>query len=100
MTTAEILLAAADEIERSGLHKGWFWRWGIHTGPCCAVGAIRRVTDDDEDRTGPAFEALTYYLRNAGLIPSGKAIPFFNDDPSRTAADVIAALRAAAEETK
>jgi hypothetical protein len=49
MTDTEVLLAAADLIERNGLHKGEEWpgadrgeEW--HPGdPCCVLGAIALV---------------------------------------------------------
>lgn len=105
-TVAEMLEAAAQEIERSGHHKGWYWRDSYNSGPCCAIGAIRRVcgdSDNDAIESGPAkaadaaVDVLETYLRARGLLPARKWIPYWNDRTD--AADVIAALRAAARST-
>jgi hypothetical protein len=55
MTDTKVLLAAADLIERNGLHDGEEWpgadrgeEW--HPGdPCCVLGAIALVTGDFPD---------------------------------------------------
>lgn len=92
-TTREVLLAAAEEIERSGLHKGEYWpnpsRWT--EGPCCTVGAVRRACGTRFDTTSveDAVSVLERRLRCE--------VARWNDAPERTASDVIRALRAAAE---
>lgn len=54
MTDREVLLAAADLIERDGLHKRGYWRdWPrsyVPGKPCCAWGAIRVVAPTGELR--------------------------------------------------
>lgn len=62
-------------------------------GPCCVLGALRRVyapnirpTDVDNETFYNARNKLYNYL--------GVSIVDWNDDPQRTHAEVVAALRA------
>jgi len=108
MKTAEILEAAADLIEPPGAwiqgamatNKDGFIvvpssakavRW-------CLFGAIltatRRAGGSRDDSAVPFHEANEYITRT-GL---GDGVTEFNDDPARTQAEVVAALRAAAKE--
>lgn len=103
MTPREVLLAAADLIEKGGLSKhaygrtsegvavladdpravsfclmGALDRVGLDPDPIAAIAADRFIRDEVARRTG-----------HRGLIG-------FSDDPSTTQAEVVAALRAAA----
>ena len=105
MTTREVLLAAAAEIERSGHHKHWFWRDSFEVGPCCAIGAIRRVVGDDyatgvTHRTLDPAEAVGRWLRKNGHPGMNGALSVFNDDPDRTADEVIDALQSCAADLR
>lgn len=89
MRTSEVLEKAAEEIERSGWNQGSFYRGTS----CCLLGAIGRVTKNDiasEDSAIAAFVMLS------GIGHPSK----WNDAPERTAAEVIAALRAAAAQAR
>lgn len=95
-STAEVLEAAADEIERSGHLKGDYWQdWALWSvGPCCAVGAIRRACGSQYDV--PAVDhAVTAMERHIN-----RDVGAWNDAPERTATEVIAALRAAADKAR
>jgi hypothetical protein len=101
ITTAwELLDAAADMIERDGHIKG-----KMHTvHGSCAAGALEMVanlsgTFDALDR---AFSALAAALTGApdGIHLSPTVILDWNDAPERTAAEVIAMLRAVAASEK
>lgn len=95
MTDTEVLLAAADLIERNGLHKGDYWPGARHLqpyslgDPTCVLGACRvvtgmpRVRDDVFDR----------------LYDITGSISLWSD--SHTQAEVVETLRAVAtsEET-
>jgi len=90
MTVAETLNAAADYLEQHG------WCQGQMFGPddsVCAVGAIAEVTraDTDYDHYSEALEVAMSYV-------GGGPVSQWNDAPGRTKEDVIAMLRAAAEE--
>lgn len=89
MTAREVLLRAADRIERFGWVQG---RAHGDGGSCCALGAISAVL-------GAGFttglESMQIVLaRHLGIAPCNVAR--WNDAPGRTASDVITALRAAA----
>jgi hypothetical protein len=90
VTGPEVLLAAADHIERHGLAKGVF---ADDDGRCCTRGAILVVTDGTG--SGPACDALgrSLGLKDHDLLND---IARWNDAPERTAPEVVAALRAAA----
>jgi hypothetical protein len=96
--TADLLDGAADILERDG------WCQGVYAsdpvdGPCCALGAIRRAA------TGTAFpawnddwDAITHAGR--ALASMTGFVPTWNDTHGRQAAEVTAALRAAAEKAR
>ncbi len=99
--TAADLRAAADVLERDGWLQG---DYGTRHGPKCLAGAVNHVVNgggsvDDlggacelEDRAADAVQSV------AALLGQGYAdITRWNDAPGRTAAEVIAALRAAAD---
>jgi hypothetical protein len=88
VTPREVLLKAAEHIERYG------WRQrskGAPEAPCCVIGAMEVVTEDDR----AAFDEARFALR--GRV--GWQLVAWNDAPGRTAAEVITALRGAAEES-
>jgi hypothetical protein len=96
--TADLLDKAADIIERDGWCQGKYAS-DPETGPCCALGAIRRAAtgtafpacDDDWDAITNAGRALA---RLTGFVPG------WNDTQGRQAVEVTAALHAAAEKAR
>lgn len=126
MTPAEVLLAAADHCDATGLHKGELWPGAATPAaepyregdPCCLEGHVVAVTDPDpgawKHYPRVALDALRVveeYLMDAfGECDDPECeergecdceLPAFrwSDAPERTAAEVSAALRAAAEVT-
>jgi hypothetical protein len=92
VTAREVLLKAADIIAERGHCQGA----SEICGSCCVMGALDRATDDPiayED----ACVALAAHLRFGYGAGDTKRIVRWNDTPGRTAAEVIAALRGAAE---
>lgn len=98
------LLAAADLIERVGLHKGEMWPDSVdgvrYDGNCpvCAIGALAVVTGRSHTfgcSTMPGISLLAEYL---GMIRTGvvEQVTRWSDDPDRSALDVVSAMRAAA----
>jgi hypothetical protein len=119
-TSAEILLKAADVIERNGHHKGDFanldeiWKAEEEEGiklsrtdcPVCTRGAINIVVAGDPDDCGSygsftdsAAQSLADHLglESTVDVPSEHhvigAIAEWNDAPERTAEQVVTALR-------
>ncbi|MEU3052242.1 DUF6197 family protein [Streptomyces griseus] len=105
---SENLLAAADQISAHGWHQGAlhpveaYPNEGIPdmtTAPACAMGAIFAQSSDST--TGAA--AIEHLRESLGLpgMESWEGpkhpVAAWNDDPSRTAEDVILALKRAAE---
>ncbi len=92
--TSADLDAAASYLESHGWQQG---NAGIHGGPRCVSGALCSATF-----TGSGFApteaslALAIHLR----VDRPLSLIRWNDAPGRTAAEVIAALRAAAEEVR
>jgi hypothetical protein len=103
-TTSDVLLRAADLLGE--------WDWGQGRARCgdaiCADGAIymavtgrlphgEYVEGPDEDETPHEFfrasKAVANYLGVKGLF-------YWNDEPGRTKAEVIAVLREVAGQTK
>jgi hypothetical protein len=91
MTTAEILNAAADYIEKYGHVTGRYggnFHGTREDGPACLSGAMRSVA---RDRISEHWLALDALHRHLGENPLS-----WNDRHDRTADEVISALRAAA----
>lgn len=89
------LAAAAEYIEA----HGWIQhRTGSPGGPVCAAGALRAVA------SAPAWEPQTVgqyerYSDSWGAASDylGQSLAGWNDNPTRTREEVVAALRAASE---
>lgn len=121
VSTARILLMAADIIEAGGLAKGAYfkapgfnmekevWRDPLDiaqdfklagdTPKCCALGAIYMagaVVRAESPEVVSAMDRLAKTLD----IPNAFAIPDWNDAPSRRKQQVVAALRRAADWSK
>lgn len=100
--TAADLRAAADILERDGWRQG---DYGTISGCKCAYGALHYVasggatTDepDDYDQLGRADSAAQALATHLGLDGGYPRIPDWNDQQGRTSAEVIAALRSAAD---
>ena len=99
MNVSDILNKAADLIEPEGAWtQGNYGDQIIEDGrpigyKClCVFGAISQCTPSSSDGEVWAMNALADYL---GLRATGSVI-VWNDDPSRTQAEVVSALRAAA----
>lgn len=90
MTPREVLLRAADHMEKYGWRQR---RRGMRGEPCCAIGAIAAAIPDSEPDDALEMSARAALRRHARIDD----IPAWNDAPDRTAAEVIAALRGAAE---
>lgn len=93
MTDTEVLLAAADLIERNGLHKGELWPGALKGlprkpgDPCCVMGAIEAVTGV---RANVGSLDLVKRLRRS----VGFAVDIWSDDSTQT--EVVTTLRAVA----
>ena len=116
-TPEQVLSAAAEIIERDGWHQGDFHQpprydtdnyleadaqAELHA-PVCALGAINRATTGNAADSGAIdseVHALNYQARCmlAAVVDAGTPyiIPRWNDDPTRTAEDVLLALKRAA----
>jgi hypothetical protein len=112
-TTAAILYGAADHLSRHGWHQG-----GLrpYTGtitvppPLCAGSAISVAAHGNIlswlfDTDPAASSALAYFAQHITLSLTGAPwqdpagiVSQWNDDPLRTADEVITALRAAAKQ--
>jgi len=102
LTIAEVLTRAADLIEPEGAWlqgemaedaDGFEVSAGEPTAVCwCIAGAIRRVSS-----ANPGLYGLA---RNLLLDHIGESLVTWNDAPERTQAEVVAALRAAAEKAR
>jgi hypothetical protein len=94
---ADVLNAAADLIERDG------WVQGRYQGPCgehCMTDALIAACQVKEEKGEEASAWWRLYGRAADALETGlgtRALPGWNDAPGRTQAEVVAALRAAAE---
>lgn len=108
MTTKEILLAAAEYIEKHGWQQyqyGGRYRHGYFLdgqyrhehfaatgdGPACLAGAIGSVTGKPPNLDGDVLRAVDTVIGGRFIVSH------WNDAPGRTKEEVIAALRAAAE---
>ncbi|MEO3781314.1 hypothetical protein ABGB16_31880 [Micromonospora sp. B11E3] len=122
VTTADLLRMAALYLRQHGWHQGTYYAPNIDTPtpPACAVGAIGMATagyrvdgfdclDPDTHRTyHHTIDAFTdyldtheplFYIDEDGFLVDEHTLPCsWNDDPGRTAEQVITALEAAADE--
>lgn len=89
MTPADVLRAAADLIEREGWSQG-----GNKPGLCVTQATYAVAERDDTNDFGFAADDLFAQFIGTELIVQ------WNDDPSRTQAEVITTLRAAAEQAE
>lgn len=94
LASSQILLNAAAWFEQGG---GWWqeppYSWGEGpNGERCAIRAINQAAGGYTD----AAEAAQHRLRQI----VGDSISNWNDDPDRTKAEVIAALRTAAAQER
>jgi len=92
MMARKILFKAAKRIERLGWKQG---AYGTEDGPCCIAGATIHVARELENHEC-GMAARRRLEAHLGLALFG--LPAWNDTPGRTQAEVIAALRGAAEE--
>lgn len=115
MTPQELLLKAADLIEHNDWTQGAYARnvngCGVYPNSIsamsfCVVGAMTRTVFDESRerllREGKSDSAADQILgrQAADLLTSQicqSDVPDWNDDPARTKAEVVQALRAAAE---
>lgn len=113
---ADVLNAAADHLDRVGLHKGQFWESdNIRNAPCCVLGAMRTVLgafagggtsysvyytghSDEEPwwNTTPAYKALKAEAYKALKAEAGQFPAIINDKPETTKEDMVSLLRRAA----
>ena len=105
MAAAELLKRAADLIEQSdGLARETYH--DTHSDCYCTVGAIAKALNPDDlnlsfglDNIEPLYGALSYLddaLGFDGDVNEGR-ITDWNDEPARSAVEVVDALRAAAK---
>jgi hypothetical protein len=102
MSDAEKVRAAADYIERVGLHKGGLSAWvgdrydAVRDGravaagiPCCTLGALYAFCG----------ESRAWVLRDDFLdhVGTAESVGGWNDAEERTADEVVAALRSFAD---
>ncbi|MGW4499488.1 DUF6197 family protein [Micromonospora sp. NPDC004336] len=121
VTPADLLRMAALYLRRHGWHQGTYYTTtDTLTPPACAVGAIGMaaagrpllhpvlLTQADEDTYHRAIAALVdhlddyapvFHVDEDGYLLDEHTSPYsWNDDPTRTAEQVITALLAAADE--
>lgn len=104
----EELRKAADYLAEHGWHQGSLYSHEAALGPfppACAIGAIRKACGGyGARRNDSLFDAAARqfngYLTGQGVGLDGTDPPAagWNDDPNRTAEDVILALKKAAVE--
>lgn len=99
-TVPEVLDAAASYIEEHGWNQGSYRN---DEGGVCAEGAIRLVCGASLDGLAQRSGDIQLTLAATGALeseidPDGEImLPSWNDIPGRTAAEVVAKLRATAE---
>lgn len=89
VSPADVLNRAADLIEEKGLAKRVF---AAADGSHCAWGAMLEAGYALGELSLEAAETLML-----AVVPRGESIPFWNDRPERTQAQVVAKLREAAD---
>jgi hypothetical protein len=111
---SEVLDSAANIILRDGWNQDSYFKLGgdedesNKSGPCCQAGAISRAAFGyawvNHGGVSYKFELhearrkADYYMARYLLHTRGESSPIcWNDDPERTAEEVVAALRGAAE---
>jgi len=122
MKPSEILDAAANIVLRDGWHQGTYFAVEPEdpqdvqdeknrTAPCCQAGAISRAaygmawvtyprtTDIDLQRLGAHAKAGHYMGQYIRRVHGATPIEW-NDRPERTAGEVVAALRGAADDAR
>lgn len=93
-TARDVLLAAARYIEEHGWKRNGWWRGG--DSPVCVEGGIMAVLHDSRRSSPMWYECRARFM--AAIQPSDELFPWtWNDTPGRTEAEVLAALRAAAD---
>jgi hypothetical protein len=117
VTPAGLLRMAALYLRRHGWHQGTYYATTDHpTPPACAAGAIgiaatghrvehfSQLDADTLATLGALVDYLdahepVFFLDEDGFLVDEHGWPFsWNDDPARTAEQVITALEAAADE--
>lgn len=103
MKPSEVLSRAADLIEPEGAWTQENWWDGPTSTPesatCwCAEGAICRVEGRNYSVDVSMRAPCSFLARHLGVPPTG--VPAWNNHPSRTQAEVVQALRDAAELAK
>lgn len=88
---AKILLKAADLIEQRGHCKNAYQSMD---GRLCALGAIRVASGFDANSLSCYSVVNTPAMRVALAVDD--SVHFWNDEPERTAAEVVATLRSVA----
>lgn len=110
-TVKQTLLLAADHIEKVGHHKGNFFDYFKYAAepdkdqselPCCALGAVRIVSGyqsalRDKDYMSSVYDLFAEADEALRLHLGVDGVPAWNDAPERTQAEVVTALREAAE---
>jgi hypothetical protein len=103
MNTSDTLNRAADLIEERGWSQGngWILSSAPTDATLCLEGGIQAATGRMGIHHCPAYKAVVDYLnttRPADINPTlGYVIPWsWNDQPTRTASEVIEVLRACA----
>lgn len=81
----QLLLDAADLIE----HEGWCQETTSYNGPHCALGAILAARGEQGTHVA--------HVAEAHLFAAVGAIVHWNDQPERTATEVVATLQAVAK---
>jgi hypothetical protein len=96
-TVADILTAAADLIEKPGAWTQGAFKRGAAGGPfsCCGVGAVYEV-----NRAAYGSQTAIDRLDSFAMRRGYSHFAAYNDAPERTQAEVVAALRAAAEKAR
>ena len=108
-TAPALLMAGADVLDQVGLLQGDYWpladggRPYCHGEPCCLLGALVVAAGFGDDNPGDvlaepvAMDAIAAVDRVLGLdLDPLATVGEWSDQPGRTAAEVAAALRAAA----
>lgn len=97
-TVAEVLRRAADILDENGWGQGWLI--DPDGGSCaCAVGAIQLASGmtPQEIRYGGLTKELAVRATRFFSAVLKSTVSAWNDEPGRTAEEVIAKLREAAE---